>query len=148
MNQIILSGNLCKDPELRKTMSGTYVGSASIAVTKGKNQDGEYETDFFDLKFFDKQADYAAKNLRKGDKVLVTGKIQFYDYVNRDQVKVTRVEVLVSSVEMLVKKNSEDRTAKEDDKPAEEPAPSLGEMSNEEGTELDSIEISDDDLPF
>lgn len=142
MNQVTLSGNLCRDPELRQTVSGSYIGSTAIAVSRGKKNDkGEYESDFFDLKFFDKNADYAGKYLRKGDKVIVSGRIQIRDYVSREGVKGRAVEVLVASIENLTPRDVSD----DDAQPVKEAAPA---KAKEQAPAESSIEITDDDLPF
>lgn len=47
LNTIILMGRLTRDPELRRTESGTAVCSFSIAVDRDfKSKNGEKETDF------------------------------------------------------------------------------------------------------
>ena len=47
LNKIILMGRLTRDPELRRTGSGTAVTSFSLAVDRDfKSQSGEKETDF------------------------------------------------------------------------------------------------------
>ena len=50
LNQIIIMGRLTRDPELRRTQSGTAVCSFSVAVDRDfKSQSGEKETDFIDV---------------------------------------------------------------------------------------------------
>ena len=50
LNKIILMGRLTRDPELRRTESGTAVCSFSIAVDRDfKSKNGEKETDFIDI---------------------------------------------------------------------------------------------------
>ena len=50
LNKIILMGRLTRDPELRKTGSGTAVTSFTLAVDRDfKTQDGEKDTDFIDV---------------------------------------------------------------------------------------------------
>ena len=50
LNKIILMGRLTRDPELRRTQSGTAVTSFSLAVDRDfKSQNGEKETDFIDV---------------------------------------------------------------------------------------------------
>ena len=49
LNKIIIMGRLTRDPELRRTQSGTAVTSFSIACDRDfKSQSGEKETDFID----------------------------------------------------------------------------------------------------
>ena len=50
LNKIILMGRLTRDPELRRTQSGTAVASFTLAVDRDyKAQDGERSTDFIDI---------------------------------------------------------------------------------------------------
>ena len=59
LNRIILMGRLTHDPELRKTQSGVSVCSFSIAVDRDyKAQNGEKETDFFDIVTWRATADF------------------------------------------------------------------------------------------
>jgi formylmethanofuran dehydrogenase subunit E len=54
MNVICLTGNLCKDVELKYTKNNKRYSENTIAVQKGnKNQNGEYETDFIDIVVFE-----------------------------------------------------------------------------------------------
>lgn len=138
MNQVTLTGNLCRDIELRNTVSGSYVGSTAIAVRRDrKNDKGEYETDFFDVKLFGSQAEFAAKYLRKGDKVGITGRVQIRDYVSRDGVKGRAVEIMVNGIESL--------EGKEESTQAEQAQPQPQEPKE---NPAQHEEIDDDDLPF
>ena len=50
LNKIFIMGRLTRDPELRRTQSGTAVTSFSLAVDRDyKSQSGEKETDFIDV---------------------------------------------------------------------------------------------------
>ena len=115
------------------------VASDTIAVKRDRKEaDGTYATDFFDIYMFGKQAEYAAKYLRKGDKVCVSGSVHIRDYTTKNGVKGRAVEIAVNSIENLSPK-SEDNDAK-----AEEEAANVAAESQN----LDSIDIPDDDLPF
>lgn len=143
MNQVTLIGNLCRDIELRKTVSDSFVGSTAIAVRRDrKNDEGEYDTDFFDVKLFGSQAEFASKYLRKGDKICISGRVQIRDYVNRDGVKGRAVEVLVNAIENLEGKT--DETVEEKPSVSKKQPEKTVEKTVEEASE----EISDDDLPF
>ena len=110
MNQIILIGNLTRDVILRPTANDTFVGSSAIAVSSTrKNEKGEYETDFFDLRFFGNTAESVAKRFRKGDKICVVGRVQIRDYVTKDNIKGRAVEVLVDRVEGLSPRRDENK---------------------------------------
>ena len=146
MNQIFLIGNLCRDVILRPTANDTFVGSSAIAVSSTrKNEKGEYETDFFDLRFFGNTAENVAKRYRKGDKICVVGRVQIRDYITRDNVKGRAVEVLVERVEGLTSKkdDKEEQTTFDDEKLSQIP-----EDESTTGSNLDSLDLADDDTPF
>jgi len=146
MNQIILIGNLTRDVILRPTANDTFVGSSAIAVSSTrKNEKGEYETDFFDLRFFGNTAESVAKRFRKGDKICVVGRVQIRDYVTKDNIKGRAVEVLVDRVEGLSPRRDEnkDDSVTFDDKLSDEP-----EVDNTTGSNLDALDLADDDTPF
>ncbi|MDF2865834.1 MAG: ssb2 [Clostridia bacterium] len=77
MNKFQFMGRLTKDPEVRNTTTGTQVTSFSLAVNrKFAGQNGERQTDFFNLTAFGKTAEFCSKYFRKGAQVLVEGRIQ------------------------------------------------------------------------
>jgi len=77
MNKFQFMGRLTKDPEVRNTTTGTQVTSFSLAVNrKFAGQNGERQTDFFNLTAFAKTAEFCGKYFKKGAQVLVEGRIQ------------------------------------------------------------------------
>ncbi|MBR1884170.1 MAG: single-stranded DNA-binding protein [Clostridia bacterium] len=77
MNKFQFMGRLTRDPEVRSTTTGTQVTAFSLAVNRRfANQNGERQTDFFNLTAFGKTAEFCAKYFRKGAQVLVEGRIQ------------------------------------------------------------------------
>lgn len=78
-NRTALMGNLTRDPELRHLPNGNAVANGSIAVNrKWKDEQGEEreEVSFFDVVAFGKTAEMLTKYLRKGDPVLVDGRLK------------------------------------------------------------------------
>ena len=76
--QIIIVGNLGKDPEMRYTPSGTPVTSLSVATNrKYTGSDGQVvkETTWFRVSVFGKMAETCAQYLKKGSGVLVEGRL-------------------------------------------------------------------------
>lgn len=102
MNRCILIGNLTKDPELRSTGSGISVASFSIGVSRRfPNQNGDKETDFFNIVVWRKQAESCAKYLRKGSQVCVAGSIQNRNYEAKDGTKRYITEIVAEEVQFL-----------------------------------------------
>ena len=78
MNKVILMGRLTRDPEVRYTQTNnTLVASFSLAVNRRfAEANGERKADFFNLTAFGKLAEFCSKYYRKGQQVLVEGRIQ------------------------------------------------------------------------
>lgn len=112
MNKVVLSGNLCKDVELKTTSSGKATLTNSIAIKRDfKNADGEYESDFVNLVFWGNQAEYVDKYLSKGSKIGVVGRLQTRTYENNNGDKVFVTEVVVESVEGFSTPKKENTTS-------------------------------------
>ncbi|MCR5557742.1 MAG: single-stranded DNA-binding protein [Butyrivibrio sp.] len=108
MNKIMLMGRLTRDPEVRYSQneSGTAVARFSIAVDRRFKRDGEPDADFFNCTAFGKQAEFCEKYLRKGTKMLVTGRLQNDNYTNKDGQQVYSVRVIVEEMEFAESKNA------------------------------------------
>lgn len=96
MNKCIFVANLCKDVEKRETATGKTVAHFTIAVN-GYND----TADFFTVNVWGNQAEYCAKYLKKGSKVLVEGEIHNRSYEDRDGNKRTVTEITANNVEFL-----------------------------------------------
>ena len=76
LNKIFIMGRLTRDPELRRTQSGTAVTSFSLAVDRDfKSQSGEKETDFIDVVAWRSTAEFVAKYFTKGRMAVVEGRV-------------------------------------------------------------------------
>lgn len=99
LNKIILMGRLTRDPELRRTGSGTAVASFSLAVDRDyKDQNGEKETDFIDCVAWRSTAEFASKYFSKGRMVVVEGRLQIRDWNDKDGNKRRSAEVVVDQM--------------------------------------------------
>lgn len=135
MNVVTLIGNLTKNPELKTTTNDAAVSRFSIAVRRDrKNEKGEYETDFFDVVAFNKQAEFAAKYCRKGNKVCINGSVHIRKWTDRDNAIRTSVDVLVNSIENLT--------------PSETKSQEEKSVEPNHNADVDTDEEIDDDLPF
>lgn len=140
VNRVVLAGRLVKDPELRKTNSDISFATFTIAVdNKTKEADGTRGTLFLNCCVFRDQAENMVKYTRKGSMIAVDGSLNQRNYVRQDGTKGKDIELLVDSVTFLEpkKENNNIETPKFDD------APVLSSGSN-----LDSIDLPDEDLPF
>lgn len=106
MNKIILMGRLTRDPEVRYTQKdNTPVARYSLAVDKKFKRDDGITADFFNIVAFGKLAEFTEKYLRKGTKMLITGRVQTGTY-EKDNVKITFFEVVVEEQEFAESKNA------------------------------------------
>ena len=99
LNKIILMGRLTRDPELRRTQSGTAVTSFSLAVDRDfKSQNGEKETDFIDIVAWRATAEFVSKYFTKGRMAVVEGRLQLRDWTDKDGNKRRSAEVVADNV--------------------------------------------------
>jgi single-strand DNA-binding protein len=145
LNVITLVGRLTRDPELRRTNSGTSVGAFTIAVDDGrKGPNGERQTLFMDCTIFGNQADTLTKFFRKGNLIGVYGRLVSRKYTNNQGVNVTAYSVNCDRIEFV------ESAAKMNGASAEMPMDNGFSQVNpvSEKQNLDSIDVTDDDLPF
>lgn len=109
LNKIILMGRLTRDPELRRTQSGTAVTSFSLAVDRDfKSQSGEKETDFIDVVAWRNTAEFVEKYFCKGRMAVVEGRLQLRDWTDKEGIKRRSAEVIADNVYFGDAKRSED----------------------------------------
>lgn len=161
MNKALLIGRLTRDPELRSTSTGRNVCQFSIAVNRNfTNANGEREADFINCVVWDKQAENLVKYQKKGNQIAVDGRIQTRNYEDKDGKRVYVTEILANNISFLDSKGT--NTSSNDfnslpEPPREDSVTSSSNMSSMETVSVDkdpfeafgdSIEISDNDLPF
>lgn len=101
INNVNLSGNLTRDPDLRSTQSGTPVCSLRIASNdRFKSQSGEWEDrpNYFSITVWKGMGEWVANNLSKGDAVVVSGRLTWREWTAQDGGKRESVEVTADSV--------------------------------------------------
>lgn len=93
-NKVILVGRLVAAPELRHTPNNVPVTSFRLAVDRRGKDNG---TDFLEIVAWRGTAEFAARNLTKGQEIMVEGKIQTRSYEDKEGNKRTAVEVHAES---------------------------------------------------
>ena len=157
MNKFQFMGRLTRDPETRVLPnSSTNVTTFSLAVNRRfADANGERKTDFFNVTAFGRLADFCGKYYKKGQQVLVEGRIQNRSWDDQNGQKRYVTEVIANSVEFLGSKNSNSTSSNNDN--SGEPTPydfkdEQAETTNVENNPFadfgENIEISDDELPF
>ena len=152
INNVVLTGRLTKEIELRRTTSGKTCTSFTLAVNRNKQ-----ETDFINCVAWDKLAELLERYTHKGSQIGVEGRIQTRNYDDKNGKKVYITEVLVNSISFLepIKSDTRDfdkgvtntqgsnKSRLESNYESDMYAKSLTEEA-----EKYSLELSDDDLPF
>lgn len=112
MNNVILSGRLTRDPEVRHSQNGNeekIVARYTLAVDRIYSK--ENQADFINCVEFGKLAEFAEKYFYKGIKLIVRGRIQTGSYTNRDGVKVYTTDIIVESHEFAESKRSSEQNS-------------------------------------
>lgn len=100
LNKIFLMGRLTRDPELRRTQSGTAVASFSLAVERNfaDKSTGNRPTDFIDIVAWRSTAEFVCKYFSKGRMAVVEGRLQIRDWQDRDGNKRRSAEVVADNI--------------------------------------------------
>lgn len=105
INRVILTGNLTRDCELRRTQAGMAVMSFGIAVDdrRKNSQTGDWEdyANFIDCTMFGTRAEAVANYISKGSKVGLEGKLRYSTWENGEGQKRSKLEVIVDEIEFL-----------------------------------------------
>ena len=101
-------GRLTRDPDVRYSQGEKSMAIAryTLAVDRKFKREGENNADFIGCVAFGRQAEFAEKYLRKGVKMLITGRIQTGSYTNKDGNKVYTTDVVVEEQEFAESKGS------------------------------------------
>lgn len=112
INQVVVSGNLTRDPELKATRGGSSVLEFSVAVNDRVKEGNEWKDrpNYIDCVLFGSRADSLSKFMHKGDKVAVTGRLHWSSW-EKDGQKRSKVNVYVDSVELMTKRDGQQKDA-------------------------------------
>ncbi len=151
-NQVILMGNLTRDPELRQTPNGQSVCSFSLALNRSyKATDGNWTevTDYVDIVAWGPLGERVGQYLTKGRPCLVNGRLQSRSW-EQDGQKRSKVEVNANDVTFL---GGPGDNARDDDEgaPARASKPTPSAKSKKDDAAIEDISdepINLDDIPF
>ena len=105
MNQIILTGRVVQDLEL-KEVGGTSLVNLALAVDRDyKDKKGEKITDFFDITVWRQQAEFISKYGKKGDLVGIVGQVQKRSY-EKDGKNIWTTDIVAKEVSILASKET------------------------------------------
>lgn len=114
VNKVILLGNLGDEPSFRQTNNGTSVANISLCTSDYyTDQTGKKieQSEWHRLVFWGKLAEIAHQFLHKGAKIYVEGKIQTREYTDKQNVKRSITEIVISEMQMLDSKNANGNNA-------------------------------------
>jgi len=145
LNHITIMGRLTRDPELRRTGSGTAVASFTLAVDRdfGSRDGGERETDFIDCVAWRQTGEFVSKYFAKGSMAVVSGRLQIRSWTDKEGNKRRSAEVVADNVYFGESKRSGDS--------GNNAAPSYGSYSAPASNPASDFAMLDDDdaqLPF
>ena len=100
LNKIFIMGRLTRDPELRRTQTGTPVASFSLAVDRDfkDKATGERTTDFIDVVAWRQTAEFVCRYFAKGRMAVVEGRLQIRDWTDKEGGKRRSAEVIADNI--------------------------------------------------
>ena len=139
INRVVLVGRLTRDPELR---NGGTIAVFTVAID---NLGKEKSTSFIPCVVLNAQrSETVGKYARKGMLVGVEGRLNQRSFVRQDGSKGSVIEVICDSVQFLERREGAVANEEMDIPPYDD----MNQVANDDNKNLDSIEITDDDLPF
>ena len=132
INRVVLTGNLTREPELRRTSSGMAILKFSIAVNTRKkdSKTGEWSdhANFVNCTMFGTRAESVSGYLNKGSKVGIEGKLNYSEWTDKQGNKRSGLDVTVDDLELLTPKSKSANTTPD--------------------TQYVEANVYDDDIPF
>lgn len=101
-NSVTLIGNVTRDPEVRYTPNGAAVAEFGLAVNRRwqnrQTQEWEEQVSFFDCKVWQDQAEHVADSIKKGHRVIVSGRLEQRSWETDNGEKRSKIEVVCDEV--------------------------------------------------
>ena len=144
LNNCIFEGRVVKDPELKRTASGLSIANFTIAVDRSIKKEGKSAL-FLPVTFYGSQADNISKYFRKGRAIIVSGRLENDVIEDRERPGEKKTFYYLNGTSFdfpLTEKNSEKSATQPQEEAIKDDVPALG------GSNLDGLEVTDDDLPF
>ena len=108
INRVVITGNLTKDAELRKTSSDLPVLAFSLAVNERRKKGDEWVdyANFVDCVIFGTRAEGLSKILKKGGRIAVEGKLRYSTWETEEGQKRSKLEVIADEIVLFSAKDS------------------------------------------
>lgn len=151
INRVVLTGRLTRDPELKTTQNGLSVASFTLAVNRQfTNANGKHAADFINCVIWRKSAENLCNFTHKGSLIGIDGRLQTRSYDDNNGQRVFITEVVVDNFSLLEPKNENQAN--------NQGSNNNGYSNNSNANAAtepdpfadggDTIDISNDDLPF
>lgn len=103
MNKVTLVGRLGRDPELRTTKTGRVVANMSVATSRSRRVDDGWveDTQWHYVVAWEKTAERAVRDLRKGSPVVVGGELRYSNWVDKEGNKRTKTEIWANDLSYI-----------------------------------------------
>ena len=150
-NKVILAGNLTRDPEMRYTPKGTAIANFGLAINrKWKSESGETkeETTFVDIEAWDRQAEVVAQYFKKGNPILVEGRLKLDQWEDKNtHQKQSKLKVVLEGFSFIDSKGADGGVPS--DAPRARPAAATTTATDAPApAEPEAPEPEQDDVPF
>jgi len=147
MNKVIIMGNLGSDPEVRFMPSGAAACNISVATSRGWTDkttgEKQEETSWHRCVAFGKTAEIIGDHFKKGNKILIEGRLKYGSY-EKDGITRYTTDIVIDRFEFVEKKEGGgQRPLPADDSHTK--APATRETDPEPKTADSEF---DDDIPF
>lgn len=147
-NQVILLGNLTRDPELKYTPKGTAFATTGLAVNRVYNDDQgnkHEEVTFVDIEFWGRTAEVLNEYCKKGKQIMVEGRLKLDQWDDKQTgQKRSKIKVVGETLQMLGDPKGE-RTERGGEYNQEQPPTRRSAPPPPRDPDLDAPE---DDIPF
>lgn len=103
LNCVFIIGRLTRNMELKYTSGGTAIGNFSIAVNRGRKQDGNWieEVNYFNCILWGKRAEALSQYMTKGMEVGIEGELKQNRWKDQDGNSRQKVEIVAKNINLL-----------------------------------------------
>ena len=136
LNTCTIMGRLVADPNVRQTGNGITCVNFRIACDRNNTTENGQKADFIDCVAWRKTGEFISKYFNKGKPILIEGRLQIRDYVDKDNNKRKSAEILVNEAHFC----GGDKV---------QPVANVNEpIQNAAPPVITPLDLDDDDIPF
>lgn len=152
LNKAFIFGNLTRDPEMKSLPNGNKVTSFSLATNRVyKDAQGakQEQVEYHNVVVFGRQAETSAQYLKKGQGVLIEGRIQTRSWDDKTSgEKKYRTEIVADSVQFGPKSGGSAGPSVDGQHPATNATPIASAVPDLDTIDYGDSNVNVDDIPF